>query len=159
MITVREAKPDDVEHMIALAVEMHFESRYITLEFSTDKVVDFLFWAMETKETNLCIVAEDSTGQIVGGFVGFAMEHWFSTDKYSCDYALFVSQDKRKSGAGLAAVQLIKHYVAWAQEKGVRPENIQLGATTGVEPEKIRTFFEAMNFRKIGDLFAYRGGK
>jgi GNAT superfamily N-acetyltransferase len=153
-MNIREATPDDIEHIIPLAVLMHHETRYCLARFDVDKTVDFLLSSIQDDEF-LVIVAENDEGEIVGGFVGFASALYFSHDLYASDLGLYVAPDRR---GGHAAVKLISHYVGWAMQKKVPPDFIQLGITTGVMLEETGQFFELLGFRKMGALYVYSGG-
>ena len=152
---IREAQRDDIPDLMPLAIEMHKESRYSTMDFCVDKTINFLLYCIENPDTNLVAIAENADGDIVGAFAGFAMEHWFSPDKYACDYALFVPPGLRGSSA---ALHLVSYYVGWAKAKGVPDEFIQLGITTGVEVERTAQFFNALGFKQMGELFIFAGG-
>lgn len=147
---IREAKQDDINDILPMAIEMHAESRYKALKFDVEKTAEFLTWCM-LNEDCLLIVAETNTGEIVGGFAGAAMEQWFSNDRYATDFALFVSHQHRGS---TAAYKMISHYVGWASLKNAKL--IQLGVSTGVHPEETGKFFEAIGFKRYGGLYEWR---
>lgn len=153
-MNIRNATHDDIEHIIPLAVLMHHETRYCAAEFDVEKTVDFLMSCIDG-DGFLVIVAESDDGEIVGGFVGFASEMYFSYERNASDLGLYVSPDRR---GGHAAVKLISHYTGWAMQNGVKPEFIQLGNTTGVMLDETGQFFELLGFSKMGELYVYSGG-
>lgn len=151
-MNIRAARLRDIEYLIPLAIEMHAESRFSILDFDPEKTVEFMAWCIEAEDCIL-VVAEDDDGDIVGGIAAYAMEQWFSRDKASCDFALFVRPDKRGSAA---AVKLISYYVGWAKQKGVKM--IQIGLNTGYRVDETGKFYEALGFECIGYLYEFSGG-
>ena len=146
---IREATTDDIIDLMPLAVDMHEESRFRVMKFSVEKMDDFLRWCIVNDDC-LLIVAETNDGEIAGAFAGFCMEQWFSTDKYACDFALFVHPGYRGS---TASWKLISHYVGWAGLKEAKL--IQLGISTGVNPDEIGRFYEKLGFKRFGGLYEW----
>lgn len=150
MAEVRPATADDIPALLALGEAMHAESRYADLPWHTPKVCGLMDWMIANDDG--CLLVAEQGGEIVGGFMGMAAEHFFSTSKMATDLALFVPTTRR---GGLAAVQLMRAYVTWAQERGI--PNPQAGITTGVDVDRSSRLYESLGFKPVGNLFEYQG--
>ncbi len=148
---IRNATLIDVPAMLALGEAMHDESpRFRKLPWNGGKVRALIETLIERRE-GLALVAERG-GEIVGGFLGIAAPHFASDALVSCDFALYVAPGRRGS---LAAVQLLRAYVAWAKARGVAL--IQCGVTTGVNVEGASRLFASVGFEPAGNLFEFKG--
>jgi len=146
---IRTAHLNDLPVLVALGKSMHCESRYKKLRFDENKVAVFF--------ENLingggCVFVAEKNGEIIGGFAGYASEHYFSPDVVASDIALFILPEHR---GGTTAFRLIKAFCAWAKFRGAAMTFI--GTTTGVEPEKTAKLFELCDFAPAGGVFEYRG--
>jgi GNAT superfamily N-acetyltransferase len=151
---IRFATRNDFEQAVVLGWEMHQQSpRYSKMNYNLEKVVMF-FESIINNDDYLFLVAEKE-GRLVGGFIGYVMPTWFGDDLTAGDFSLFIHQDHR---GGTTAPRLIKKYIAWAKAKGVKAENIGLGITTGVDPEKTAKLYEMLNFQESGILMNLKGG-
>ncbi len=148
---IRKATINDLEEMILLGFDMHQESRWQVMDFNVEKVARFFTSCIDSSDY-LVIVSEEA-GKLIGGFVGYAMPHWFSDDVMAGDFALFIHPDHR---GGLVAIKLIKHFVEWA--KGKNAILIQLGISTGVNLEKTSRLYERLGFEKMGIMFDLKRG-
>lgn len=149
---LRDAKEIDIDQMLALGFEMHQESRYCEMEFSREKVAGLFRLAI--KDENYLFTVLEVNGCIVGGFIGYITPHWFSDEMVSGDFALFV--DKEYRGWRGASI-LIKTYVKWAKDKGIKSKNIALGITTGIATEKTQALYKRLGFDNTGYVMNYRG--
>lgn len=145
---IREATPADLAAMLALGAQMHAESpRFELLHYDETKVEALLYNAMSDPAYFL-MVAEQKKGDIVGGFLGFAAPMWFSADEVAADLALFIKQDRRGS---MAAVALVRAFIAWARAREVK--QINLGISTGVKVEQTADLYKALGLKMYGYLF------
>lgn len=149
---IREAELKDLEQALVVGWEMHQESRYRNMEFNLDKVAQFFTFIIESSDYLFLIVEKNS--QVVGGFIGYAMPTWFSDELAAGDFALYIYPEHR---GGTAALRMVKQYLAWCESKGVPPDNIDLGITTGVHTEKTKAFYEKLGFEMTGLVMNYRG--
>lgn len=142
---IRAATPADIPTMLQLGEAMHAESRYARHPWNTAKVEALIAGLIESPD-GLALVAERD-GALIGGFLGSVDEHYFTNARQACDFALFVSPDRR---GALTGKQLLAAYVAWARERGA--DMIQLGITTGVKTEATTMLAEACGFERVGAL-------
>jgi len=147
---IREATAADIPVMLSLGREMHAESRYATHAWDDGKV-DALLRALIASDDGLAMVAERD-GEVVGGFLGSATDHWCTGARQSFDYALFVTAAHRGS---LIGARLLKRYARWAASRGVPTDLIGLGITTGVDLAASTQLFAACGFQHVGHLFTY----
>lgn len=150
MTLIRSAQLDDVEHLIVLGWEMHQESRFKTMAYSVDKTANSLIQWLDADDC-LLLVAEDKGGKIVGGFAGYAIAPWFSSDVQAGDFGLFLSPTHR---GRITAFRLVRKYLEWAKSRNA--VLIQLGITTGVHVEQTGQFYERLGFQWMGELYEYR---
>lgn len=145
MASVRLATRDDVPELIALGRVMHAEAPALRhAPFDEQKVEDALQLALVR---GLVLVHIDQEGRIDGGFAGFVLERWFSREEVLSDLGLFVRPDRR---GGLIAYRLVQALIEWCRIRGMKPENVVLGISTGVSPEKTGDFFNRLGFRPVG---------
>jgi GNAT superfamily N-acetyltransferase len=149
---IRLATPADIPAMIALGAGMHAESRYASRPWNPRKVCGLMDWLI-AEDDGLLLVAE-STGEIVGGFLGLIRDDWCTDARVACDLALYVEPAMR---GGLTGARLVTRYRAWAQEQGIFDENIEAGITTGVDTSSSSRLYELLGFAPVGNLFAYQG--
>lgn len=149
---IRPANYEDIPALVDLGAVMHQESRYRVLPYAPNKVFGLLANMIE-KDTGLLIVAERN-GQIVGGFMGLVVEHWFSNSLIATDFALFIHPDHR---GGMTAARLLKAFVAWAKEQGAAL--ITAGITTGVHTDATTRLYQSLGFEPAGIAFNMEGCK
>jgi GNAT superfamily N-acetyltransferase len=83
----------------------------------------------------------------VAVFMGYKYEHpFFKGDTLASDLLMYVSPEHR---GGMIAPRLVKRYIKWATDLGVR--YIQLGQSTGIgSMERVAKFYEGMGFKTVG---------
>jgi GNAT superfamily N-acetyltransferase len=139
----------DIDTVIKLGVSMHQESYFKHFNYNGEKLNNFLSHMVLTPEQYCALVAEKD-GTIIGFFLGFTNEHWFGTDRMSCDLACYIIPSERGSMAG---VKLMKAYEEWANSNNVK--EIVIGVSTGINTDRTSGLFkrlgygdEAFSFRK-----------
>jgi len=147
MAKVRHATAEDMPRLLELGRVMHAESPVLgVFEFDAAKVEQALLHAMNTA----IVLVHVTDGVIDGGFVGVVGERWFSRRRMFADLALFVEETKR---GGIVAYRLIEEAKSWCQAQGFKPEDVNLGISTGVHPETTGRLYEAAGFELIGGLY------
>lgn len=150
---IREATKDDIPALLALGEAMHAESpRFSRFPWNGQKVAG-LIDALINSNDGLVLVS-DRQGEIGGGFLGMAFDHWSVDARASTDFALFVRPEDR---GGLLGAQLLRRYVKWAKSRGVADEFLDCGITTGVDVEASSKLYRICGFRPCGNLFSYGG--
>lgn len=142
---IRPATHADVEQMVQLGALMHQESRFNVLAYAPDKVAHLIRSMIDDEQF---VAVADVDGEIIGGFLGVAVEHWASRDLVASDYTLFIAPERRGSTIPL---RLIRAFRSWAQAKGCKM--ISAGISTGVAVEKTAALYQAAGFERIGLIF------
>lgn len=143
---IRPATHDDIDVLTDLGEQMHVESRFAKLPLDRAKVRALFAHLIESPD-GLLVVAEKD-GDVIGGFAGYIVEHYFARTKVASDFGLFISPDFR---GGMSAPRLLKAYIDWAKENGA--VMIQAGITTGVHVEESTRLYERLGFAPAGQLF------
>jgi N-acetylglutamate synthase-like GNAT family acetyltransferase len=147
---IRNAVLADVPAMVELGYELRNESIFKNADFDRAKCTH-LFEQLIAQEFGIVVVAQQEDGEIVGGFVGAVMEHYFGNDRMSFDYAIFIRKDKR---GGYTAPRLIDEYKRQAKALGAKI--IMLAPSTDINIEKTAELFERMEFRRIGYVMVHQ---
>lgn len=147
MGTVRPAFAPDIPQLIALGRAMHAESPALRhAPYNAGKVGANIETAMQIG----LVLVHETDGVIDGGFVGIVVEYWFSTTKMLADLALYVHPGRRGS---TAACRLLSAVLAWAKARAL---DVNISASTGIDPEQSGQFFEGMGFQRIGGVYQLR---
>lgn len=126
---------------------MHRESpRFSRFQF-VDGKVETLIRAMLDNQNTVLFVAEESGFGVIGMFGGVVAEHFFTTDRFATDVAVFVAPQFRGTSA---FPRLLQAFEAWAVEMGVR--EIAPGISTEVSPERTLALYERKGFRLSGSM-------
>jgi RimJ/RimL family protein N-acetyltransferase len=147
---IRPANLIDVPRMVELGQIMHAESRYQALRFDPAKFARVIESLIDYPD-GLAIVAVKG-GQVIGGFLGIAEEHFFSPDKFSFDLATFIDPAHR---GGFVAANLLRAYVKWAQGRGIACVNA--GVASGINHEVSVRLYERIGFAHTGVTLEYQG--
>lgn len=147
---IRNATYADIDVLIALGRKMHAESpRFSLVSFCSDRLRASLIH-MLTSDGGVVLVYE-CDGKVIGGFAGCITQQWFTTDLVANDNALFIDPLHR---GGFAAARLIKQYIALAKARGVHPEFIQIGISTGVHQEDTELLFRRIGLKQYGTIWS-----
>lgn len=146
---IRAGTPQDVDVMIDLGRKMHAESPRFSLRKFCPEVVRATLNQLLSIDGGIVLLYERD-GHVIGGFLGLIGQDWYSTDLVANDYALFLDPDHR---GGIAAARLVKRYIAIAKARGVLPEFIQIGISTGVHVAETEQFFDHIGLRQYGSIW------
>lgn len=147
MTSVRTATVDDVTDLVALGRMMHRESpRFSRFAFVAGKV-EALIRSMIASPHMVVFVAEESGFGVIGMFGGIVGEHFFTTDRFATDVAVFVVPQFRGTSA---FPRLLQAFESWATEQGVL--EIAPGISTEVSPERTLALYEQKGFRLSGSM-------
>lgn len=147
---IRPANQDDINALLKLGASFHSETRFSARAYSPYKTA--LFLAEIIKRPLGCLLVAEREGQIIGGVAGYAIADWFTTELVATEYALFLEQDKR---GGALVMRLIKDFIKWADEKGIKRKHI--GIVTGINQERTERIYKRLGGEKIGVLYEFGG--
>lgn len=136
---IRLMEMADVVEVIDLGKMMHEESIYSDLDFNPQRLLALAEQVIPSLEY-LTLVAEKDA-KIVGLCVAYATPHFFGNDLTAGDLAIYMHPDHR---GGLLGVQLVKHYIAWCDMKGVK--HPMLGVSAGIKPERVGKLYRKLGF-------------
>lgn len=143
---IRPATDADVPAIAELGRLLHQESdEYRGISYDVDKVCETMRGLLSCGGV---IFLYESGGELCGGLAGSIGEFWFSREKISGDFSLFVKPEHRH---GLIAVKLILAFQAWSKQLGAR--RMQMGITTGIHAERTGRLYQSLGMRHAGLLF------
>lgn len=140
---IRRAKKDDFAEVLRLGREMHEDSYHAYDEFVEE---DAREWFESCIKKGLGIVAEYE-GKLIGMLGAGLARKQFSNALTSWDELIYVTREFR---GGRTAERMIKIYIMWAKEHGVKAGNINLGINAGGDIERIERFYRKLGFRRSG---------
>lgn len=148
---MRDATHHDIPRMVELGAVMHAESRFAPLRYLPEKVAGFLGHLIDNPNAFVRVV--EARGEVVGGLVAMAVQHWFSDAWLSQDIAMFLHPDHR---GGMTAARLIRAYQEWAHGRGI--VDCEMGVNTGVKMGETGLLMQRMGFAPVGALYSMNGG-
>lgn len=144
MTNVRYARMSDVPALVELGRRMHAESpRFVRLAFDPQRLAGVATNLIPNKDC--CILVGDNDGPLIGMFVGFVMQHFFSTASYASDMALYVTPEER---GGSLAVRFLRRFESWSRDKGAA--ELVPGISTEVEVERTARLYERLGYKRSG---------
>jgi len=146
-VYVRTFQVTDFPKLIKLAETMASESPYFKGS-EIDKIkVTRLGYEIITSGSAYCGFVALENARIIGFFIGYCIEAFFSSQRIASDLALYVPQDER---GGRAAIALIRRFEAWAKERGA--QKITLGISTGITVDRTEQLYNRLGFETTGRL-------
>jgi GNAT superfamily N-acetyltransferase len=145
---IRPTEPVDTDYLILLAEMMRAESpAYRRLTIDPEKLKAIGDQSLLHPD-RFCIRVAEHKGRIVGFILGYVNEVYFGHDLVASDLGLFVPQTNR---GGRIALALIKAFEDWARDNGAGA--VQLGITTGVQPERTGEFYQHLGYSEFGIVY------
>jgi GNAT superfamily N-acetyltransferase len=149
MATIRFATRDDVPALVALGKRMHAVTRFRTMPYDQERVARTLRLVLEQgKGRYVCFVAEDGTGQVVGGLLAVLERHIFTDEVTASVMQYEVLPEKRMGGYGL---RLMKAFEQWARNREVA--EISFGVNSGEGYAQVGAFARRIGFQPVGENF------
>lgn len=149
-LVIRRFNPNDFVHVLNMGEAMHAASVYSHIPFSRNKCVD-LFHRCNYDPSHLGLIAERN-GEIIGMFVGYVCDYFFSEERIACDLLLYVKPNKRGTFAGK---MLIEEYKRW----GVAQNALEVCAGVSAMTNNERTYalYQKCGFSEVGRVFKFKG--
>ena len=130
---------------------MHKESPVFKHSSFDDKtVVDLLSLSLKSP-SDVCVLVNETDGEITGGIIAFAYKNWFGPERVASDLALFVTPDKR---GGVVAARLVNQYEKWAKSVGC--SEVTIGVSTGVNTDRTALLFQRLGYKYPAHSFRKR---
>jgi len=149
---IRFATRADIPACIEIGRRMHAVTRFAAYDFNAERLAQSLGAVIDSghaKGTHCFFVAEDATGQLIGGLIGCIERHFFSDLLVASIIHYDVLPEKRMSGAGL---KLLVAFRKWAENRGAF--ELSVGINSGVEMDKMDRFLKKIGFRQTGGNYA-----
>ena len=144
MIIYTEMLEKDVPEVIELGARMHQESRYNRWEYDKNYCAEMAKRVLSEKGLFFSDIAREE-GKLVGMMFGFLNRIPFCNASAAIDLIVYVIPEKRN---GRLAMKLIKDYERWARIVGA--EEIQLGVSSGTNPDKVAKFYNRLGYTSYG---------
>lgn len=146
---IRPGTLADVPALVELGRLMHAESpRWRVLEYVPEKVAEFFAVLVDSPRGFVRLVEID--GEIVGGIVAAASEHWFSHTLTAFEIVVYVAPPFRGT---LAPLRLLKAYRAWGESLGCYP--ITAGVTTLIKQDPTIRLYELAGMQQVGPILEF----
>lgn len=149
-MTIRFATLDDVPALVEGGRRMHGLTRFRRFDYDERKVAA-AFKDLITKGQHkyVFLVAQGSSGGIVGALIGVLEQHIFSEQLTASVMHYDVLPEARSGGH---AVRLLKAFEQWCKNRKVL--EISLGVNSGEAIETVGRFVTRMGYRKVGENYA-----
>jgi hypothetical protein len=145
---IRNACLEDIPQLLELGQNFHHESRYATIPFCDEKVIDLLSHAINNMDQHFFFKVIEHDSSILGGLIGYLTPYYFSEAFSANDLAFFIRPGNRGT---IAAAQLIKEFKIWSHQKGAT--EVCIGVSSGIATDKTGKFLEALQFECIGGIY------
>lgn len=148
---IRRATAADMSALLELVRAMHAEAvalRHAALDLGK---VEAAF--RRSIADGPAFVHVDAVGEIDGMLLAIVGERWFSRNAMVTDLVVYMRQERR---GGLAAYRLLDEFIAWCDEHGIAPYDVQLGISTGVHLEATGKLYEKLGFEEAGRMYRLR---
>ena len=151
-MTIRFATPSDVPALVQLGKHMHAITRFRTLDYDEARVAQTLTTALaQGKDRYVCVVADDSQGQVVGGLLAVLEKHIFSQQLTASIMHYDVLPEKRMGGYG---VRLLKAFEQWCKNRYVAEINFGINSVDDAqEMHRLGGFAQRMGYSKVGENY------
>lgn len=144
MARLRLATPNDLADIAAMGIAMHKESSFAAMAYDVERVKETIGGLMDKNQ--FVVVAEGTTGEIVGCMAGMVQQSWFGDDMVANDLALYLKPGVR---GGRLAFRLVMAFVTWARMAGAK--QIRPGVISGSQPAE--RLYAGMGFKRCGATF------
>lgn len=153
--SVRDARPAEMDAIVAIGKAVHPESTYAHLAFDAEKTAHLVIGAiLRQPGWYLRLVTFDDIP--VGGIIGWCGAEMFSQDKIARDIT-FMLLPEHRGKCVLQIKQCIEDYKTWA----IAVEQAKLvfiGSSSGFSPAGFSRVFAGLGFKITGVLHSIRVG-
>ena len=143
---VRPSSIEDYESINALGRWFQENSLYANCGWSDQKSFALVQAGSDPASSTFMRVVEKE-GQIVGFFLGYISEYFFSEKKIAQDMVMVFSTDQR-DGIGKPTVQVLREFVNWATGRGAN--EVCIGITSGIAGAGYEKLVLKNGFKKVG---------
>jgi GNAT superfamily N-acetyltransferase len=158
MYIVRDALEIEVFQLTDISERVLKESpTYTHMSYDKEKSANYIYGAI-AKQPGwfLRVIAEKSSGRLIGGILCFCETVVYGPDKQAYDVTIMIDEEHRGK-CTKQIVQIIEEYKEWALKEGAKV--IKMGVSSGLNIEKASLFFEKLGYKQIGAMHAYVVGE
>lgn len=150
---VREARMDELYHLVEMGDRMHKESStFRHMNYDYNKVAQLGATAMQDdSELFLRVIARKENDVAVGMFLARIDTSYFGTDRIASDLLIMVEKEHR-GHCYYQMQEIAREYKSWARERDAKI--IWLATSTGIETDKVSMLFSSLGFPPVGKLHA-----
>lgn len=114
--------------------------------YKSSKVKNFMKQAADPS-SNVFACVSDLDGLIIGVFVGYVSEYWFSSKNIAQD--LFVTViPKRRSHAYMCISRMVSAFESWSRAK--KAIEICIGSSTALANDNYKNFLKRSGYKEVG---------
>ncbi len=145
-ITIETAQTGDLPEILALAHQLHVDSRYASLRFDEQSTKRFL--AATIGNSRACILVARTNGEARGFLQGALHEvPWSNSRIAKCEH-IYVAPRQR----GLTGLRLLHMFKRWARTAGAI--ELRVIDTFGEDVRRSRAYFERVGLGDTGGSFS-----
>lgn len=149
-MNIRMAKMNDIPAFIEIGRRAVSETRFKNFEYNEKRVEEQLKGVINNKNNDHCfLVAENSSGEAVGGLIGRIESDIFSDIPIASIVSYTVLPEKRMGGA---ALKLMTVFRKWAENRGAAELNA--GVNSGVGLHKTDRLLKKLGFTLNGGNYS-----
>lgn len=143
---IREAKPEDIDAILALGVECHSQA---ATGFTVDRIQARRIIARFVVSPKYCALVKEADGEILGVILGGIEQVWYSPQKEASDLLFYVKPDPRSIGSGR---MLLKRFMRWGYDHGADGFSmaVSFGGPKAGDTAKI---YRKLGFQQVGNVF------
>lgn len=145
-LNVRKPLIEDFDQINLIGRWFQENSLYASCGWSDQKS---LKWVVEGSypESNTFMRVVENDEMIVGFFLGYITEYFFSSKQIAQDLVM-VFLPQQRSGIAKPVFKILKEFEAWATEKGAH--EVCIGITSGIAGPGYEKLIKRMGFREVG---------
>lgn len=155
-LRIRDIERRDIEVVVAMCRAMSDESPFYRERTFSEKKVRELITQIVTSWARPLFgkIVETEDGKPVGMIGAQIQEYFMSEEIFSTDFGIYLAPEYRN---GSIFPRMVKQYEEWALSKGVHLEDIHLGISTGVAPERTVCLYERLGYKLMSYNMVKKG--
>lgn len=136
----------DIPAIIEIGQKIIDKSKTYNAIIEPKKVAYMIRRAVNDKKMEVFIAEKE--GVAVGFLIAIKDEYWFANKSHGTDLAFCVLPEHADQG-----VWLLRRFIRWCKKNNI--ENIQLGLSTGLDPEgRTGKLYESHGLTLVGGIYA-----
>ena len=141
---------EDIPKLLEMGPGMHADTILSRFTYSEEKALRSLEQLLSDKKGTHCLLlAEGQNQQIVGVFLGYVSDYFFSQYLVAGNLVFWVDPDHRGTPA---AIKLISAFRRWAENRKVKELSINI--TSGVDLNRADRFLGKLGFSYTGGNYS-----